>query len=157
MKLLRIATSLTIAAFTPIAAVASETASAADAQDRLKSIVTGVKVNGGSTTAKSLMAADDPNKCKFKDMVCLLADVKAATLLAHSAIPKLAGSPLVNDMLDVDGVSINQQLFGPAGKGKDKWETRYKFARPDTKKIVGRQAFCEKVGDVHVACVSISN
>lgn len=145
------------AAAVPLFASANDGASPTDAQERLKSLVATIKSSGGPAAAKSVMGADDPAKCKFKDLVCLVADVKTSTLLAHTAIPKLAGSPLTDDMLDVDGVSINQQLFGPAKQGKVKWESKYKFSRPDTKKIVGRAAFCEKVGDAHVACVSVSN
>lgn len=157
MNLVRFACTALALAASMVAHANPENATSAEAQERLKAVISAIKAQGAGAGAKALMGADDPAKCRFKDVVCMVADVKASALVMHSAIPKLVGSPLVDDLLDIDGVSINQQLFGPAKQGKVKWETKYKFARPDTKKIVGRSAFCEKADDAHVVCVSVSN
>lgn len=131
--------------------------SPADAQERLKALVAAVKAKGAAEGAKYVMGADDPLKCKTKDIVCMLVDVNTNTMLVHSAVPKLVGTPVDDDVQDIDGNSLSKLQFGPAKAGKTKWEAKYKFARPDTRKIVPRWAFCEKADDARVACVSISS
>lgn len=128
-----------------------------DAKQRLKAIVSSIKAKGGEATTKELMSADDPFKCRYKDLVCMAVDISKDTILVHTAIPKLVGTKLDDAVVDVDGNSLTQLQFGPGKKGMTSWDAKYKFTRPDTKKIVPRWSFCEKADSATVVCASVSS
>jgi signal transduction histidine kinase len=136
------------------AAQAQEAASAAEAQERLKAIVALVKAKGAAKAAEDIMASD-PFKCKFKDLGCMLATTDAK-IVANPGQPAMVGQQFPPDFADIDGTPLVAQLLSPAKAGKLKWEAKYKFNPPGSKKIVPRHSFCEKAGDTHVACVTIS-
>lgn len=141
----------------PCLATASDgVATPAEAAERLKTLVSLVKSKGAVAAGAEVMAADDPAKCRYKDLVCLLIKVDDATFLVNTALPKMVGQQFPLDMVDVDGAPIIGAQLTPARQGKVKWDAKYKFARPDTKKIVPRWSFCEKADAAHVACVVIS-
>lgn len=149
------AVALCTVALNPVLAVEG-VGTPAEAQDRLKAIVGMVKSKGADAAAKMVMGADDPAKCHEKDIVCMMVDFKQAKMMVHTAVPKLVGTPVDEDVLDLDGISISKEMFGPGKAGKTKWEAKYKFARPDTKKVVPRWGFCERADDAHSVCVTIS-
>ena len=135
--------------------LANENATPAEAEERLKAIVGLVKAKGAAA-GKDVMAADDPVKCKYKDMVCMLMDTADGTFLAQTALAKLVGTKFDPEMADVDGVPIVEQWIGPAKQGKTQWQAKWKFARPDTKKVSPRLATCAKADATRVACVSVA-
>lgn len=137
------------------AAWASDIASPAEAQQRLSAIVDFAKSKGAAKAVDEIMAASDPFKCKYKDMTCLLVTFDGK-FLANTAQQALIGTSLPPDFADVDGVPIVAQQFGPAKAGKTKWEAKFKFTVPNTKKIVPRWSFCETAGPAHIACVVVS-
>lgn len=147
---------LSLAASAPALAADDEVATPADAAERLKAIVGLVKAKGPAGAGQQIMAADDPLKCKYRDMSCMLLTIADATFVANTAVPKLVGQQFPMDMADVDGTPIIGQQLGPAKQGKLKWEAKFKFVRPGTKKVVPRWAFCEKADDAHVACVVVA-
>lgn len=131
-------------------------ATQAEAAERLKGIIAAVKAKGAAAAAQDIMSPADPLKCKYKDMVCLLIKIDTATFLVNTALPKMVGQQFPADMVDVDGSPIIAAQLNPAKQGKTKWDAKYKFARPDTKKITPRWSFCEKADDAHVACAVVS-
>ena len=38
------------------------------------------------------MSAEDPFKCRYKDVVCMIVDVTSNSILVHTAMPKLVGT-----------------------------------------------------------------
>lgn len=131
-------------------------ATTAEAAERLKAIVGAVKSKGAEGAGSFIMSAADPLGCKHKDLVCLLIRIDNATFLANTALPKMVGQTFPLDMVDVDGLPIIAAQLNPAKQGQTRWDARYKFARPDTKKIVPRWSFCEKADEAHVACTVVS-
>ena len=133
-----------------------DNATPAEAAQRLKAIVDLVKAKGVVAAGQRMMSEEDPLKCKYKDMTCLLITSVDATFVANTAIPKLVGQKFPLDLVDVDGNPIIAAQVGPANHGQVKWDAKYKFARPGTKKVVPRWSFCEKVTEGHVACVVVA-
>lgn len=146
--------SLSLAAFGSSAQDAPATQ--AEAAQRMKGILELAKAKGVPTAGAQIMSADDPFKCRYKEMACMILAVADGTFVANTAVPKLVGQKFPPDLADVDGVPIIDQQLGPAREGKTKWEAKFKFAQPGTKKVVPRWAFCEKADAAHVACVVIN-
>lgn len=144
-----------LAASVLVPAFADETATTAEAQERLKSIVALVKSKGLQPAADEIMNPTDPLKCKYKDMTCLILS-DAGKFLANTSQPALVGNSLPLDLKDQDGKPILGQQLDPLKAGKTKWEAKFKFVRPGTKTIMSRHALCEKLSDNMVACTVVA-
>jgi hypothetical protein len=70
--------------------------------------------------------------------------------LAHGANAKMVGKDLIG-LTDPDGKAFVKERMEMA-KNKDKFWQDYKFTNPVSKKIEPKSMYCEKFGDVIVAC-----
>lgn len=72
--------------------------------------------------------------------------------LAHGQNPKMVGKELL-DMKDPDGKEFVKERVALA-KSKGKFWQDYKFTDPLTKKVLPKQAYCEKLNETAV-CVGV--
>jgi cytochrome c len=126
---------------------AGEVGTGAEAEAMVKKAVAYLKANGKDKSFAEFSNA----KGQFvdRDLYITVYDLNGKCL-AHGANSKMIGKDLIG-LKDPDGVEFVKDRVNMA-KTKDKFWQDYKFTNPLTKKIEPKSMYCEKAGDVIVAC-----
>lgn len=126
---------------------AGEVGSAAEAEGMVKKAIAYLNANGKD---KAFQEISNP-KGQFvdRDLYITVYDLNGKCL-AHGANSKMIGKDLMG-LKDPDGVPFVKERMELAKK-KDKFWQDYKFTNPLTKKIEPKSMYCEKAGDIIVAC-----
>ncbi|WP_018605227.1 cache domain-containing protein [Uliginosibacterium gangwonense] len=127
---------------------ADEFATAKDAEAMVKKAVAALKTNREATLGE--ITAKDA-KWINRDLYPVVVDM-TAKILAHGQNPKMVGKELI-DFKDPDGKAFYKERIDLANSKGKFWQD-YKFTDPITKKVLPKQAYCEKAGDV-VVCAGI--
>ncbi|BAL24892.1 cache domain-containing protein [Azoarcus sp. KH32C] len=144
-RTLLLATGLLLAAHT---AIASEYATAKDAEAMVTKAISAIKANKQATYDE--ITAKDP-KWVDRDLYPVVYDLQGK-VLAHGQNAKQVGKDLI-DMKDPDGkLFVKERVDLAQSKGKF-WQD-YKFTDPVTKKVLPKQMYCEKLEDT-VVCAGI--
>ncbi|MCU6435716.1 cache domain-containing protein [Undibacterium sp. Jales W-56] len=131
-------------------AFAAEHATAQEATDLVKKVITYYKANGKDKTFAEI---NDP-KGQFivKDLYIFAGNIKAGgPTLAHGANPKLIGKSL-GDLKDVDGVYFVRKMNEIANSKEGKGWVDYKWPNPTTKELEKKSTYIERVDDLYFAC-----
>lgn len=127
---------------------ADEFATPKEAEAMVKKVVAALKANReatlGEITAKDAKWID-------RDLYPVVVDM-TAKILAHGQNPKMVGKELI-DFKDPDGKAFYKERMDLANSKGKFWQD-YKFTDPITKKVLPKQAYCEKAGDV-VVCAGV--
>ena len=128
-------------------AFAGDHGTAAEAEALMKKAVAYLKANGSE---KAFAEINNP-KGQFvdRDMYISVYDF-TGKCLAQGANAKMIGKDLM-DLRDPDGYEIVKERIKLA-KVKEKFWQDYKFTNPLTKKIEPKSTYCERVGDLVLAC-----
>ncbi len=86
-----------------------------------------------------------------KDLYPVVYDMNGVCL-AHGQNPKQVGKDLI-DLADADGKEFIKERVELA-KSKGKFWQDYKFTDPVSKKVLPKEAYCEKAGDV-IVCAGV--
>ena len=131
----------------PSFALSGEVGTPAEAEAMVKKAVEFIKVNGKDKA----FAEFTGQKGGFvnRDLYITVYDLNGKCL-AHGANDKMVGKDLIG-LKDPDGKAFVKERMELA-KSKDKFWQDYKFTNPVTKKIEPKSMYCEKFGDVIVAC-----
>lgn len=127
---------------------ADEFATAKDAEAMVKKVVAALKANREATLGE--ITAKDA-KWINRDLYPVVVDM-TAKILAHGQNPKMVGKELL-DFKDPDGKAFYKERIDLANSKGKFWQD-YKFTDPITKKVLPKQAYCEKAGDV-VVCAGV--
>lgn len=138
---------LLIVALTAGFAFAQAKGTTKDAQAMLAKAVEFYKANG---QAKAFAAFDD-TKGKFvdRDIYIFVSDLNAK-ILSHGANPALIGKNM-SELKDSDGKQFMKELVDKA-KSSNTGSIDYKWTNPTSKKVEGKTAFFQKIGDVVIVC-----
>ena len=128
-------------------AFAEDHGTAPEAEALMKKAVAYVKANGKE---KAFAEINNP-KGQFvdRDLYISVYDF-TGKCLAQGANAKMIGKDLM-DLKDPDGYEIVKERLKMA-KTKDKFWQDYKFTNPLTKKLEPKSTYCERVGDIVLAC-----
>lgn len=138
-----------IAIFLSVSSVASEQfATKKEAEAIVVKTVSALKANRAKTLAD--ITAKNP-KYTYRDLYVTVYDM-TGKVLAHGANNKMVGNNLL-DMKDVDGKEFIKERMELANS-KGKFWQEYKFTDPDTRKVLPKEMFCEKVEDM-VVCAGV--
>ena len=131
----------------PNFALSGEVGTPVEAEAMVKKAVQFIKANGKE---KALGEFSNP-KGSFvdRDLYITVYDL-TGKCLAHGANEKMIGKDLIG-LKDPDGKAFVKERMEMA-KTKDRFWQDYKFTNPVTKKIEPKSMYCEKLGDVIVAC-----
>ncbi len=127
--------------------LAGEFGTAAEAEAMVKKAVTYLKANGKEKAFSEF--ANPKGQFVDRDLYITVYDL-TGKCLAHGANPKMIGKDLIG-LKDPDGKEFVKERIEMA-KTKDKFWQDYKFTNPVSKKIEPKSMYCEKTGDVIVAC-----
>jgi cytochrome c len=86
-----------------------------------------------------------------RDLYAVVYDM-TGKVLAHGANNKMVGKDLI-ELKDPDGKEFVKERVELA-KSKGKFWQEYKFTDPETKKVLPKEAFCEKVDDA-IVCAGV--
>jgi len=129
----------------PLAAAAAERATRADAEAMVKKGVAYLKANGREKAVEAMTA---PSKMFVdRDLYLVIYDLNG-TAVAHGQNKGQVGKNLMA-LKDPDGKPFVQERVELA-KSKGTFWQDYKFTDPLTKKVLPKQMFCEKEGDLIV-------
>lgn len=147
MKTIAIVTTIILAAI-PAAHAAEEFASAKEAEAMVGKAVTAIKTDRAATlgeiTAKAAKWID-------RDLYPVVYDM-SGKVLAHGQNNKMVGKDLI-DFKDPDGkLFVRERVDLARSKGKF-WQD-YKFTDPLTKKVLPKQAYCERLGE-DIVCAGV--
>lgn len=138
-----------LAAFLSVSAVAKEKfATKKEAEAMVVKTVAALKSNRGKTLED--ITAKDP-KYVDRDLYPTVYNM-TGMVLAHGANNKMVGQNLI-DMKDIDGKEFIKERMELANS-KGKFWQEYKFTDPDTRKVLPKEMFCEKVDDM-VVCAGV--
>ncbi len=138
-----------LAAFLSVSAVAKEKfATKKEAEAMVVKTVAALKANRGKTLDD--ITAKDP-KYVDRDLYPTVYNM-TGKVLAHGANNKMVGQDLI-DMKDIDGKEFIKERMELANS-KGKFWQEYKFTDPDTRKVLPKEMFCEKVDDM-VVCAGV--
>ncbi|MBS1209103.1 MAG: hypothetical protein H6R19_1501 [Proteobacteria bacterium] len=127
---------------------AEEFASPKDAEAMVGKVVAALKANRAQTLSE--ITGKDA-KWISRDLYPTVMDLHGK-VLAHGQNPKMVDKDLI-DFKDPDGKPFyKERMELAASKGKF-WQD-YKFTDPISKKVLPKQAYCEKTGDV-VVCAGV--
>ncbi len=147
MKTLALATSLLLA-LAPNAHAAEDFATAKEAEAMVGKVVAAIKANRATTldeiTAKAPKWID-------RDLYPVVYDM-SGKVLAHGQNNKMVGKDLL-DFRDPDGKLFVRERVDQA-KAKGKFWQDYAFTDPISKKVLPKQAFCERLGE-DIICAGI--
>jgi signal transduction histidine kinase len=126
-----------------------EFGSAKDAEAMVAAAVAHIKKVGPDAAYKDFTDKKAPFVDRDLYVVVYSMDGKP---LAHGQNPKMVGKELL-DMKDPDGKEFVKERVALA-KSKGKFWQDYKFTDPVTKKVLPKQAYCEKLNETAV-CVGV--
>jgi cytochrome c len=119
-----------------------------EAEAMVVKTVAALKANRAKTldeiTAKDAKYVD-------RDLYAVAYDM-TGKVLAHGANNKMVGKDLI-ELKDPDGKEFVKERVELA-KSKGKFWQEYKFTDPETRKILPKEAYCEKVDDV-IVCAGV--
>ena len=125
-----------------------EFATKKEAEAMVTKTVSALKTNQAKTleeiTAKDAKYAD-------RDLYATVYDM-AGKVLAHGANNKMVGKDLI-ELKDPDGKEFVKERVNLA-KSQGKFWQEYKFTDPVTRKILPKEAYCEKVNDA-IVCAGV--
>lgn len=125
-----------------------EFASKKEAEAMVVKTVADLKANRAKTleeiTAKNSRYVD-------RDLYAVVYDM-SGKVLAHGANNKMVGKDLI-DMKDPDGKEFVKERVALA-KSRGKFWQDYKFTDPVTRKLLPKEAYCEKVEDA-IVCAGV--
>ena len=125
-----------------------EFATKKEAEAMVVKTVSALKANRAKTleeiTAKDAKYAD-------RDLYATVYDM-AGKVLAHGANNKMVGKDLI-ELKDPDGKEFVKERVNLA-KSQGKFWQEYKFTDPVTRKILPKEAYCEKVNDA-IVCAGV--
>jgi cytochrome c len=138
-----------IAMILSVSAIAKEQfATKKEAEAMVAKTVAAVKANKAKTleeiTAKDAKYVD-------RDLYAVVYDM-TGKVLAHGANNKMVGKDLI-ELKDPDGKEFVKERVELA-KSKGKFWQEYKFTDPETRKILPKEAYCEKTDDV-IVCAGV--
>jgi signal transduction histidine kinase len=138
-----------LVAFVSVSSNAKEQfATKKEAEAMVVKAVAAVKANRAKTldeiTAKDAKYAD-------RDLYAVVYDM-TGKVLAHGANNKMVGKDLI-EFKDPDGKEFVKERVELA-KSKGKFWQEYKFTDPETRKILPKEAYCEKADDV-IVCAGV--
>jgi len=135
-------------AMSGVAQAADEFASPKEAEAMVVKVVASLKANRAQTLTE--ITAKE-SKWNDRDLYPTVMDLHGK-VLAHGQNPKMVDKDLI-DFKDPDGKAFyKERMELAASKGKF-WQD-YKFTDPLSKKVLPKQAYCEKTGDV-VVCAGV--
>jgi cytochrome c len=138
-----------LVAFVSVSSNAKEQfATKKEAEVMVVKTVAAVKVNRAKTFDE--ITAKDP-KYADRDLYAVVYDM-TGKVLAHGANNKMVGKDLI-ELKDPDGKEFVKERVELA-KSKGKFWQEYKFTDPETRKILPKEAYCEKVDDV-IVCAGV--
>ena len=137
-----------VAGISTSALAANEYASKKEAEAMVGKAVTAIKA-GKQKTFDEITAKDA--KWIDRDLYPTVYDLNGK-VLAHGQNAKQVGKELL-ELKDADGKAFVKERVDLA-KSKGKFWQDYKFTDPVSKKVLPKQAYCEKVGDV-IVCAGI--
>ncbi|MEN3110887.1 cache domain-containing protein [Uliginosibacterium paludis] len=147
MKALAIATTALLALF-PAAHAAESYASAKEAEAMVAKVSAAIKANRAATldeiTAKAPKWID-------RDLYPVVYDM-TGKVLAHGQNNKMVGKDLL-DFRDPDGKFFVRERVELA-KSKGKFWQDYAFTDPISKKVLPKQAYCERLGE-DIVCAGV--
>jgi signal transduction histidine kinase len=132
--------------FTAAIAGAEERASKKEAEAMVKKAVAAYKV-GGEKTFSDFTAPS--KKYVSKDLYIVVYDINGKCV-AHGQNAKQVGKELIG-MKDPDGKAFVKERVDLAKSKVSFWQD-YKFTDPLTKKVLPKQAYCEKGDDKNIIC-----
>jgi len=141
---------LSLSLLTQGLAFAEERASAQDAINMIKKVITFYKANGPE---KTYAAVNDPKgQFIYKDLYVFAGTVKpGGVTLAHGGNPKLLGKPL-GELRDGDGVFFVKKINEVAASKEGKGWVDYKWPNPVTKAMEQKSTYVERVDEIYFAC-----
>lgn len=123
-------------------------ASKKEAEAMVVRTVADLKANRAKTlaeiTAKNARYVD-------RDLYAVVYDM-TGKVLAHGANNKMVGKDLI-DLKDPDGKEFVKERVALANSKGKFWQD-YKFTDPITRKLLPKEAYCEKVGDA-IVCAGV--
>jgi cytochrome c len=119
-----------------------------EAEAMVTKAVADLKANR-TKTLEEITAKD--SKYVDRDLYAVVYDM-TGKVLAHGANNKMVGKDLI-ELKDPDGKEFVKERVELA-KSKGKFWQEYKFTDPETKKILPKEAFCEKTEDV-IVCAGV--
>jgi signal transduction histidine kinase len=125
---------------------AEERASKKDAEAMVKKAVAAYKAGGEKTFADFTAPS---KKFTSKDLYIVVYDINGKCV-AHGQNAKQVGKDLIG-MKDPDGKAFVKERVDLA-KAKGSFWQDYKFTDPLTKKVLPKQAYCEKADDKNIIC-----
>ena len=138
-----------IAVFLSASAVAKEAfATKKEAVAMVAKVVSALKTNR-SKTLEEITAKDA--KYVDRDLYPTVYDM-TGKVLAHGANNKMVGKDLI-ELKDPDGKAFIKERIELAQSKSNFWQ-EYKFTDPETRKLLPKEAYCEKADDV-VVCAGI--
>lgn len=137
-----------LSVFFPAAFAAEEFASAKEAEAMVAKAVAALKKD--RATALSEITAKNP-KWIDRDLYPVVYGMDGK-VMAHGQNEKMVGKELI-DFKDPDGkLFVRERVELAASKGKF-WQD-YKFTDPVSKKLLPKQAYCEKLGE-DIVCAGV--
>lgn len=128
---------------------AADRASKADAEAMVKKAVAFLQLKGRDITVKEVTA---PSKTFVdRDIYVLIYDMNGMCV-AHGQNDKQVGKSLIA-ITDPDGKAFVKERVELA-KSKGKFWQEYKFTDPLTKKVLPKEAYCEKTGEL-IVCAGV--
>jgi cytochrome c len=138
-----------LVAFVSVSSNAKEQfATKKEAEAMVVKTVAAVKANR-SKTLEEITAKDA--KYVDRDLYAVVYDM-TGKVLAHGANNKMVGKDLI-ELKDPDGKEFVKERVELA-KSKGKFWQEYKFTDPETRKILPKEAYCEKADDV-IVCAGV--
>lgn len=143
-----IATQL-VCALLATAAVAEDRASKPEAEAMVKKAVAFLQKNGLPATVKEVTA---PSATFVdRDVYVVIYDM-TGTCVAHGQNSKQVGKSLIA-MMDPDGKAFVKERVDLAKSKGTFWQS-YKFTDPLTKKVLPKEAYCQKSGEL-ILCAGV--
>lgn len=139
---------ISLFALTNTAYAAEEFATAKDAEAIVSKAVAALKSARAATLAE--ITAKDA-KWIHMDLYPVVYDT-SGKVLAHGQNDKMVGKDLI-DFKDPDGKAFVRERVDLA-KSKGKFWQDYKFTDPVTKKVLPKQAYCERTGE-DIVCAGV--
>lgn len=145
LKLTVIAVAVTIAMSVPVAMAQESRATRAEAE---KMVIKGMDLLKKSGKDKAAAEFTAPSKSFVdRDLYLVIYDL-GGNVIAHGQNPKQVGKALI-ELKDPDGKLFVKERVDLA-KSKGKFWQDYKFTDPLTKKVLPKQMYCEREGDLVV-------
>lgn len=140
---------LALAASCHLAHAAEPFATKQEAEAIVKKAITHIKTAGKDAAYKSF--TDKAAGWVDRDLYVVAYDIQGS-VLAHGQNPTMVGKNLI-DLKDPDGKAFVKERVDLA-KSKGKFWQEYKFTDPQTKKILPKEMYCEKL-DESVICAGV--